>query len=292
MTFHSKMAMKAGRSVSLNGRTYTAEDLEQAERRCRAKFGLPASGGERRLAPDRRRRDATKVDPPVEVKSEVPQEAPEAETPAPEAAPPAAVEPEIRKNTQSLSEFLADRILGRCNSMASAEKFFEWLREQAQAGEYIKGYRGRRCTLEDVEAAERRCKEEWARQESQQVDSDQAGNSSSSSSSSDSAGEDEKDQKKQEASERTPGGVDDLVEYVKRKTDNQAKIEKYFQDRFEKIDKKVRAVGRVMSHSEITEAMACYGCGQNILSSVFLRTRWSEDTSKIARRCGEKHIWK
>ena len=23
-----------------------------------------------------------------------------------------------------------------------AEKFFEWLREQAQAGEYIKGYRG------------------------------------------------------------------------------------------------------------------------------------------------------
>lgn len=128
------------RSVDLNGRIYTAEDLEQAERRCRTKFGQPASG-ERRIERIHvgRKREAPKDDvPPEPAEPAEPAALPSGSAPEAPPVPPAlpaaeakqADEPEQRRAVpQAMSEFLAQRVLGRCNSVESAEKFFVWLRE-------------------------------------------------------------------------------------------------------------------------------------------------------------------
>merc|ERR1712224_369370 len=57
---------------------------------------------------------------------------------------------------QSNTDFIVEHMLKKCDSMASAKKFFDWLK--TSNGNKM---RGRVFTRSDVMEAEKRCKEVW-----------------------------------------------------------------------------------------------------------------------------------
>eukprot|EP00930_Biecheleria_cincta_P096577 TRINITY_DN88400_c0_g1_i1.p1 TRINITY_DN88400_c0_g1~~TRINITY_DN88400_c0_g1_i1.p1 ORF type:complete len:2469 (+),score=622.90 TRINITY_DN88400_c0_g1_i1:85-7491(+) len=260
---------QGGGCVTVGGREYTSEDLEQAERKVREKFGLKPSGGEKRLmgsGPDRPAKpkpdeptvpaDATAK--PTHVQTQVP--APEksastdatADTAATLPKEPQAAEHKPAHPNLTNAEFIAESILKKCDSMESAQKFFDWLRKMERKSSAM--FKGRSFTLQDITDAEKKCSDAWRSsrkrsQENEDEAEDKEGSASSSSSSSSS----ESDAKEAEEQKRE-ASVQDLVDYVLKKTSKKKKVEKYFGNLFNKPGKKIRDLGRVYSQSELTEA--------------------------------------
>eukprot|EP00931_Biecheleriopsis_adriatica_P017681 TRINITY_DN1258_c0_g2_i1.p1 TRINITY_DN1258_c0_g2~~TRINITY_DN1258_c0_g2_i1.p1 ORF type:complete len:1809 (-),score=529.86 TRINITY_DN1258_c0_g2_i1:7-5433(-) len=248
-----------GRAVHVGGRLYTAEDLEQAERQTRVKFGLPLIGADKRLQSDRGSKAATGKAKPAEEPAKASEAAPAAEAaegvPVKE-APAVAEEAEAEANkrlatpkpTQSNAEFIAEHMLKKCSSMDTAKKFFDWLRANERQGKAQ--FKGRVFSASDLDDAEHRCKETWAAQaRDAKGDNEKEGGSSSSSSSSSDGESDAKEKEKKKT-----GGVDELVNHVLQKTTNQNKIEKYFNSLFGKVGKKISVIGRALTQEETTEA--------------------------------------
>jgi len=248
-----------GRAVNIGGREYTAEDLEQAERRCREKYGLPAAipHSEKRVAGGKSKPEEKKAPAePAELKTSA--EAVEVQTAKPEEVPSQAKAEEKLATpapNQSNADFIAEHILKKCNSMDQANKFFVWLRQKEKSGDA--SIKGRKFTAGDVDDAEQRCKRVWdgqSRKRQQEDDGDDGSSSSSSSSSS-----------QEKNGKSTPGtapkapvdsekAVQALVDFFLKKTDNAAKMEKYFNQMFSNPGKKVSGLNRKYDQEELTQA--------------------------------------
>jgi len=135
-----------GSSVLLSGRTFSREDLEEAERQCRRRFGMSAHTALRGRSPGQIQEHARKDATPQKVASTVAN--------AGEKALPTVKQQDKQGKTNA--DFLVEHILRKCDGMQAATKFFSWLR--AKPGTQAKG---RTFSMSDITEAEKKCAEIW-----------------------------------------------------------------------------------------------------------------------------------
>lgn len=206
---------KDKRTVEISGVLFSKEDLIEAEKQCRFKFGLNGQVAHREAGTNppvaaSKPAPAPAPAPPAQPAVSVAPAAAAAEAAVPDGAgvlsllgnqgavaaadaPPAAEQtpaecaPQTDKATgadqsngkepaMTGADFIVESLLKKCSSMQNAQKFFQMFR--SNVGKVV---RGRTWTLEDVDVAEKRCLEVWGGNKSS------SSSSSSSSSDSDSA---------------------------------------------------------------------------------------------------------
>eukprot|EP00928_Gymnodinium_smaydae_P054177 TRINITY_DN37996_c0_g1_i1.p1 TRINITY_DN37996_c0_g1~~TRINITY_DN37996_c0_g1_i1.p1 ORF type:complete len:2222 (-),score=588.26 TRINITY_DN37996_c0_g1_i1:198-6863(-) len=291
-----------GRVAKINGRTFTVEDLQQAERRCRQKFNLPAVIANRApqvastapkpsVVPSHAPPKPTTVEasaaPAAEGKEDVGAShpaAPATALAADAAVPPVAAAPAPAATPApalSNEDFIVEHILKKCTNMDAAKKFFLWLRSETSG----KKIRGRHFTPQEVDNAEVRCKQAWAEQakareaEEEEDSNDDSSDSEDASDADDgeAGGASEKEQEQGDAEQ--VNNVEAIVQHVMRKYKTFAKAEKCFDSLNEAADKK-NFLGLVCTQEEITEAFLCAQAEYEKRQEAKMKTKTDKSSSK------------
>eukprot|EP00929_Paragymnodinium_shiwhaense_P096688 TRINITY_DN5837_c1_g2_i1.p1 TRINITY_DN5837_c1_g2~~TRINITY_DN5837_c1_g2_i1.p1 ORF type:complete len:2305 (-),score=805.31 TRINITY_DN5837_c1_g2_i1:211-7125(-) len=245
------------KAVVVSGRTFTVEDLQQAERQCRKRFGLPGTIDKRTpgtlkigQAPPAAKQHpptgaAPAATPPIAEGAAAPAKAATAPAPRSDTPPLASEAAEAATGEAALSneDYLVQQMLKKCNSMEAAAKFFMWLR--SESGRSIKK---RTFSKEDVDMAEKRCKKHW---DENKKDSSSSSSSSSTSSGEGDGGEDEDFEEAEEADE-PEDKVEQIVKHLMGRFKSKDKAEKYI-DKMREDGGGKYSLGFKLSEEESTE---------------------------------------